>query len=795
MVKTYLVLIFIVFFIPTKIFSQINISGEIKNQINKSIEFIEVQLQNKDSIITNSELTNSEGKFIITTEKGEYQLLVKQLGKVLIKQKINANQDLIIGIIKITESEQQLKEVVINPKKKLIERKVDRLIFNVENSISASGGDAIDALQITPSLKVDNEEISIIGKGSLSLMIDDRLIQLSGEDLINFLKTIPADNIKSIEVIKAPPAKYDAGGNSGLVNIKLKKVKKDEPFKASINSTYEQKTYASGSIGGNLTSQIKKISIYSNLNYKKGSYKSTENRQYYYPNQLWDGNNVRKDFTNVLSGRIGLDYKLNNKNEFGVLYLGSSNKPSNNDFDKTEIYTSQNQLTDYYTKTNSQRNRNDYFHSLNTHFKKTIDTLGKSITANFDYLVTNQETNREFNTISFVDNNIFNINAYTNGNQNIKITTSNIDVELPYSKIKYTFGGKISFINTNNDFKYFDISTGENIIDLNQSNNFNYIENTQALYFSIEKKIKKWEFQIGLRGEGTQTKGYSKNLNQTNNNDYFKIYPTVYLVYNTNEKNTFSLDFTRRVGRPSYNMTNPFRIYTSNFSYLEGNPFIQPEFNNNIELSHTYNDNLNTSLSFSYLENGKSQIQLLDPSTNISKSTYLNFFKVYNYSFDISYTFKKWKWLESNNSTNLSYRKTFANELLNNQVVEKMSYYISSNNTFLINKLKTFITSLEFAYKSQQSINIYVIGETFNTNIGLKYMVLNKDLQFTLNFYDVFRTNIYKSYSYSNNVLSKSRNYYDNQYFRLSVMYKFGNKKINVKEKNRGNETESNRTN
>ncbi|GAQ49903.1 TonB-dependent receptor [Flavobacterium psychrophilum] len=237
-------------------------------------------------------------------------------------------------------------------------------------------------------------------------------------------------------------------------------------------------------------------------------------------------------------------------------------------------------------------------------------------------------------------------------------------------------------------------------------------------------------------------------------------------------------------------MTNPFRTYYSNFSYLEGNPFIQPDFSNNIEVSHTYDNNLNTSIALSYYENGKSQILLSDPVTNISKLTYLNFFKAFLYSLNLDYTFKKWDWLESNNSANLFYRKTIANELLNNQIVEKISYAISSNNTFLINKSKTFLSSLEFSYRSPQIMNIFLIKETFNTNVSFRYLMLNKNLQISLNFFDIFKTNTYKSDSYSNDVLLKARNYSDSQHSRISALYKFGNKKINVKESKSGNEAE-----
>jgi hypothetical protein len=146
--------------------------------------------------------------------------------------------------------EKQIQEVEIQAKKKLVERKIDRLVFNVENSISAIGGDALDALKITPGLRVHNDKISMIGKSGMSVMVDDKLIQLSGEDLINYLKTISSDNIKSIEVITTPPAKYDAEGNSGIVNIKLKKTKPNQ-WSASFKSSYIQSTYPKGSVGGN----------------------------------------------------------------------------------------------------------------------------------------------------------------------------------------------------------------------------------------------------------------------------------------------------------------------------------------------------------------------------------------------------------------------------------------------------------------------------------------------------------------------------------------------------------------
>ena len=258
MSKIYFLLFFLFFIFPSKLFSQVNISGQIKDKSNKSIEFLEVQLQNKDSIIVKSDLTNIQGKFTIIVEKGEYRLLIKQLGKILYKQNLDLKQNVNIGVIQVTENQQQLKEVVVNSKKKLIERKVDRLIFNVENSISAFGGDAIDALKVTPSLSVQNDHINMIGKSNLMIMIDNRLMQLAGDDLINYLKTIKSDDIKNIEVITNPPAKYDAEGNSGIVNIKLKKAKPNS-WSSSFRSSYKQSYYPTGSLGNGFKYQKNKL--------------------------------------------------------------------------------------------------------------------------------------------------------------------------------------------------------------------------------------------------------------------------------------------------------------------------------------------------------------------------------------------------------------------------------------------------------------------------------------------------------------------------------------------------------
>ena len=185
------------------------------------------------------------------------------------------------SINKIVET--QIQEVEILAKKKLIERKVDRLVFNVENSISATGGDALDALKVTPGLKVQNDQISMIGKGNMLVLINDRPTQLSGDDLISYLKTLKSDEIKKIEVITNPPSKYTAEGNSGVLNIITKNAKKNT-WNSTIRSVYQQATYATGSIGGNFNLQKNKLTFSSSINYLNGSNAPVEtNNIFYHP--------------------------------------------------------------------------------------------------------------------------------------------------------------------------------------------------------------------------------------------------------------------------------------------------------------------------------------------------------------------------------------------------------------------------------------------------------------------------------------------------------------------------------
>ena len=788
MKKRHLIAFLLIILFQNQVISQIKISGQIKDEKNNPVEFIEIQLQNKDSIIFKSELTNAEGKFIIETEKGEYSLLVRQLGVIYHEQKINVIQDTYIGIINITEKEQQLQEVVITAKKKLIERKVDKLIFNVENSISASGGDAIDALKITPRVKVKNDNISMIGKNNMSVMLDDKLILLTGDELINFLKSIPSDNIKSIEVITTPPAKYDAEGNSGLINIKLKKSKLNQ-WNASLRSSYIQSTYPKGSFGGNFDYQKNKLSLYSNLNYVNGSNAPVETNKIYYPLGLWNEENKRRDFQNSVNGRIGADYKISEKFSVGMQYLGSFSKPKIAENSLTTIYNQTNSQIDSYINTLSENLGKNNNHSLNLNSTVVFDTIGKKMNINLDYFKFKNDDNRIFNTINL-------LSANNTSLQDIQNYSAKIDFEHPLKWINLSYGGKLSFIKTQNNVNYFDTTLGTPIFDPTQSNEFNYDENTQAIYLNGTKKLnEKWETQLGFRLENTQTEGVSKTLNQKNTNSYAKLFPTFYLTYTPNEKNSFSINYNKRINRPSYNRLNPFRWYSNPFSYTEGNPFLQPSFSNNLELNYTFNDNWSNSIYYSHTDNGFEQITIVDNTDNIQKTIAQNFFKTTIIGISESYTYNKLKWLSTTFSFDWNYSKSESLIPITNQNLNGSNAYFSISNDFNLNKNKTLLFNFSYWYNFKGTSDLDKNNAYSQLDASIKYFAFDKKLQISFNANDILSTNRPIYTSFTNNIQIDYKNYYDVRLFRLSLVYKFGNKNINVEKKEVGNQEEKERTN
>ncbi|WP_286971780.1 outer membrane beta-barrel family protein [Flavobacterium sp. UBA4854] len=792
-----IILVSILFLFQINAFSQqFSLKGKIINQNKMPLEFATATLLKLDRTLYKQASTDSLGNFTLNAAKGNYQLIIEQFGTEFSNKSILIDQNIDLGNLEIKE-QIQLDGVTVKSRKKLVEQKVDRLIFNVENSVVATGGTALDALKSTPTVRVQNETISIVGKGEVLVMIDDRLNKMTQEDLSAFLRSIPADNIKSIEVITTPPAKYEAEGNSGLINIKLKTAKANS-WSANLGSTYVQRSYASENINGLFLYNYNKLSLQASINKGKDHFCTTSDNRIYYPNEVWKQDITTKSKTNILSIGFGADYKLTEKWTSGIKYLGSFNDRNAVNNPLTTRYNTSGEINSYILSDVNSENK-PKMNSINWNNVFGLNNEGKNITVDLDYFNYQKDDSRTFSG-NEIDNQNENIPetyfAAINSNLNrLKNYSAKIDFSFPYSWANISFGGKGFYTNTKNNLTVFDNETGTPILNSNFSNIFTYKEYNEALYFSANKKLtEKWETQIGLRAEATQTEGYSENLNQTNKNNYIKLFPTAYVTYNANDNNSYSLNYSRRIRRPDFDYLNPFVIRTSPFYYSEGNPFLKPSIIDNFEFSYIRNQKWVNNVYFSQVSDFGQELAIIDPETNITKSTPINYADTFQIGLSTYYNFNKYSWWNSFIGFNLNYQNVKSKT---NLIASVNGYngYIYSNNDFTVNQSKTLFIGLNYGLQLPGRYQVFNISTLNILDVSVKFLALKKNLSITLTGEDLLNAQKPLISYYSNGIKNTMENYRDSRAFKIALSYKFGNRSVKTNERNFGNEEERNRAN
>ncbi|MNJ84643.1 TonB dependent receptor [compost metagenome] len=772
------------------------LTGKVHNRDHIPVELASVLLKLNDSIPITHIMTDSLGSFILQAAAGNYTLHIRQFGEELYKQDLFLQKDSDLGIIEINES-QLLDGVVVEGRKKIIERKADRLVFHVENT-ATTGGNALDVLKSTPLIRVQNETVSIVGKSEVLVMIDDHLQRLSSDDLANLLQSIPADQIKSIEVITTPPAKYEAEGNSGLINIRLKSARANS-WNASIGTTYKQRTYAGGNVNGMLNYNHNKLSFQFSLNSGIQEYLTTAEHRIFYPTESWQTNPKNHSTVKGFSIGTGLDYKLTRRWTSGVKYSGNFTGDSNSSNPFTNRTAVSSGTAHSYITSNVTATSKPVMHSLNWANTFKADSSGRILTIELDYFNYRKKDSRSFSGNELDENRSVIPSTYfssTNSNTNqIENYSFKTDVEMPLSFAALTFGGKLSYTETMNDLSVYNHESGTTVLNTDQSNVFRYREYNEALYSSLSKKMgKKWDSQIGLRLEFTQTDGYSKNLDQTNLNHYIKLFPTAYVTYSPNDKRSFSLNYSRRIRRPDFDYLNPFIVRSSPYYYSEGNPFLKPTIIDNLEFSYVHNQNWVSSIYYSYISDFSQDLSIPDVNTNITRNTPLNYANMHSVGLSTYYNFNKWSWWNSFTGFSLNYQLVDSKIDLFQSVGGWNSYFYSNNN-FTLNKSKTLIASINYGLQPSGNYQIFQISAMHLLDVSIQALFFKKKLSLGFTCEDLLNGQRPVVSFYSNGVKTTVQNYNDSRAFRISVTYKFGNDDLKSKERNFGNEEEQNRAN
>jgi iron complex outermembrane receptor protein len=505
-----------------------------------------------------------------------------------------------------------LKSVTVSARKPLVEQKIDRMVVNVDAFISNTGANALEALEKSPGVQVDKDgNISLKGKQNVVVLIDGRPAYLSGADLANMLKGMQASQLEQIEIMTNPPAKYDASGNAGIINIKTKK-NKVKGFNGNISAGAGQGVYFKTNESISLNYRDGKVNLFSSYSFNRNNnfQELTIFRRYKDDNEETTAifEQVafmkRRNMSNNL--KMGMDYFLTNKTTLGIVLSGFYN-PESSINSNTSYLENPNYAVDSIATASSNIKGTWKNASVNLNMRHQFDSTGRELTADVDYIVYDNTNNQHFINTTFEPNWIKRYEEQLRGVLPVivNIYSAKMDYTHPLKKNgRIEAGWKSSYVETVNKADYYQYYNDEWMTDYEKTNHFDYNENINAAYVSLNKQItKKWGLQTGLRYENTSYKGHQYGNPQKGDSTFKRSYnswfPTVYISYGADKNNQFGLSYGRRIDRPGYQSLNPFMFFIDKYTYEAGNPYLRPQYSNNVELTHIYKGWLTTTLNYS----------------------------------------------------------------------------------------------------------------------------------------------------------------------------------------------------
>lgn len=764
-----------------------------------------------DNAIVKLEITDKDGKFEFQNlNTGSYKILIEEVNYKNYQSEImslsTANPKIQLTPITLSAATiNTLDEVVIKKKKNLVENKVDRTVINVEALITAAGGDAMDVLEKSPGIVVDqNGTITFKGKTGVQVFIDDKPTYLSGSELEAYLKSLPASTLDKIELMTNPPAKYDAAGNAGIINIVSKK-SKARGFNGNITSRYSQGRRANTREGININYMNDKIRVYGNIGY---AFQHPNNdlfifRKFKNPDgttkSLFFQDSFLDNKIQTYNSKIGVDYYLSEKTTIGFGVSGLL-KRTNQKSDVTSILTDANNVIDStIIARNREKERFDNG-TINFNLRHDIDSLGQKITVDLDYLKYDTATRQTFNNFIYQPNNSLTSQDELRGflPSDIAIYSLKSDYILPL-KNQSTFetGYKVSYTKTDNIADYRDVINGVEVPNFDTSNQFQYDEIINAAYVNFNTSYKRFTIQTGLRIENTESRGNQLgNIEQPASKfkrNYTSLFPTVFIQYNMDSKgnNQLVANYGRRINRPYFQDLNPFVSPLDRFTFYSGNPFLNPSFANNYELSYRYKQYFSTTISYGYatdeinetieINNG---IYFSRPA-NIGKSTFFSL----NMNAEIPFT----TWWSANAYSEITTNR-FQSKLYTEELNSSGTYwYFSMNNRFTFNK--GWSGEISGTYQTDAVAAQLVLLNRSNVNLGVQKRILKDKASIKLSVNDIFYGNINNGIIKNlQNTEANWKNRPDSRFVALTVTYGFGKSFAPKKQyDSNGADTEKNR--
>lgn len=749
-------------------YAQMRVYGKVTDHKNVPIDVATIVLKDDQGNIITGCISDSLGCFNINNlELRTYTLHVSCIGYANYIKQLKADKDIYMDIM-LNRQEFALGEVTVTAKTPLIRREIDRVVLNADklNSVATN---FIDVLKHTPGVLVQDDDISMLNKGKIIFLLNGREMNMDMKGLIAYLTAQSSENLKQIEVMTTPPAKYSAEGSAGVINFVTNKQRNNFIGGNAANRLSVRKSvYDDASIS--LQYKQNKVEAYMNAGVGFGTMQSDSEKGIDYPSETWSTTNNMHKSNNYVVTTAGLEYLTTENSSLGAIFSYTDMQPDANSTAGTSVLhkeTNQ-QLKQFETNTQSNVNYNRY--NANLHYTlANIGRKGGELSVNADYL--NYAINDKVSLNTLHDESL----SYKCRPENtIEIYQAKADMEMPITKGAVSFGVSYSQSKTDNQTRYEQISTDQNLDD-----HFIYREYILAAYGDLRIKCSDyWDFKLGVRGEYGKLDGNSIKMIQRTIKHQFDLFPTAYLNYKLNEDKTFYLSMSSRINRPSYVDINPFVTYTDAYTKTEGNPNLLPEKSYTAELGYIQG-NFSVSTSAMWKNHVVASYITMDDSHKLTTITSDNIMKKQIYSIDMSYYFDRLSWLDSSIEgsvytiisrpmTGYDFKKT-----------TNTSIFIYMNNNIYLNRSKTLMATLWGQYQSKEKD---IVGESksrYRVDLGLKYLLLNKRLSVGVEYQNMLASSA-KSVIFNQDAIHtfKSSPY---RVLKVSLSYRFG-KELKIKQ-------------
>lgn len=780
------------------------VTGDLQDETEQPIAYANaVVYRSSDTTIVKMNYSEDDGHFdIAIDEPGNYFLEITYVGLEDFRSPTfdlnSVNQTQAFSTITLSARGETLEEVVVTARKPLLEVKPDKMVVNVAGSINAAGNNALELLRKSPGVMVDqNDNISLMGKAGIQIYINGKKSPLTGDQLANYLKSLPSEDIENIELITQPSAKYDAEGNAGIINIVLRK-NQNEGYNANVALSYSrgEKSNYNGSINTNYKSG--KTNVFGSLSYYNNEYPNTQVIYRTQNGMVFDQDLRSLSLSDGLNYRVGMDYQLSTRSTLGAMVNGNRNTWDWAKESRAQILSEGSDQVDsilWSDGGNRTENTNTNY-NINYQWKGDNDR-SLNVDADYGYFGRQNEQNQpNVYTDATGDEILHRKDHFIQAPSRIDIYTAKTDYEQAFCSGMMSMGLKWSKVLTDNTFNFFDVLDDQKIKNMDRSNDFTYDEQVFASYVHVNQKIGKWGFQSGIRVEHSRTRGLLESQMDTELDDvkrnYTDVFPSMGVTYEVNDKNSVQLSYSRRINRPNYSSLNPFEFQLDELTYEKGNPFLTPEYTQKLQLNHIWNHSITTSLGYSHTRDMITQIIEVEEG-NAAFQTHQNLTSQKDLSASISGSVPIADWWSAFSNVMYYYRESVGNV----NKGEEASLHLNSVTLY---SQHTFSLPGKFSLEVDGYYNTptlwggqFVSAAQWAVNVGVQKKLFQDKATVKLAFSDLFDSQGWESRSEVGDFYLFSKGTWDSQRIRLSFSYSLGNTKIKTRQRSSGLEDEKSR--